>query len=148
MTREEMLTAAGHVLPALPAPGGNYVPAKTVGKLVYLSGVISTDGSGAITAPLIDIERGYLAAQRCALTHLAILKQHLGSLDLVKSVVSLNGYVSAPAGFPDSPQVVNGASDLLVAVFGEAGRHVRAAVAVSSLPRNALVELQMVVEIG
>ena len=147
MTREEMLTAAGHVLPALPTPGGNYVPAKTVGKLVYLSGVISTDGSGTITAPLVGIERGYLAAQRCALTHLAILKQHLGSLDLVKSVVSLNGYVSAPAGFPDSAQVVNGASDLLVAVFGEAGRHVRAAVAVSSLPRNALVELQMVVEI-
>ena len=118
MTREEMLTAAGHVLPALPTPGGNYVPAKTVGKLVYLSGVISTDDSGTITAPLVDIEWGYLAAQRCALTHLAILKQHLGSLDLVKSVVSLNGYVSAPAGFPDSPQVVNGASDLLVAVFG------------------------------
>ena len=147
MTREENLIASGHVLPELPRPGGNYVPAKTVGKLVYLSGVISTDAGGTMTAPLGDLQRGYLAAQGCALTHLAILKQHLGSLDAVKSIVSLNGYVSAPAGFPDSPQVVNGASDLLVAVFGEAGRHVRAAVAVSSLPRNALVELQMVVEI-
>ena len=147
MNPEAILSAAGYVLPAPPMPGGNYVPAKSVGKLVYLSGVISTDRGITITAPLGDLERGYFAARRCALTHLAILKDHLGSLDAVKGIVSLNGYVSAPAGFPDSPQVINGASDLLVEVFGEAGRHVRAAVAVSSLPRNALVELQMVVEI-
>jgi enamine deaminase RidA (YjgF/YER057c/UK114 family) len=147
MNREEILTAAGHTLPQLPAPGGNYLSAKTVGKLVYLAGVISSDDSGVIAAPLSDLDTGYLAARCCALIQLAVLKQHLGSLDAVKSVVSVNGYVAAPPGFPDSPKVINGASDLLVAVFGEAGRHVRAAIGVSSLPRNALVELQMTVEI-
>jgi enamine deaminase RidA (YjgF/YER057c/UK114 family) len=146
MTPEENLAAAGHVLPVLPAPGGNYLSAKTVGSLVYLAGVISSDDNGIITAPLSDLDSAYLAAQRCALTQLAVLKRHLGSLDAIKSVVSVNGYVAAPPGFPDSPRVINGASDLLVAVFGEAGRHVRAAIGVSSLPRNALVELQMVVE--
>jgi enamine deaminase RidA (YjgF/YER057c/UK114 family) len=81
------------------------------------------------------------------LTQLAILRQHLGSLDALKSIVSVNGYVNAAPWFFESPQIVNGASDLLVEVFGEAGRHVRAAVGVSALPRNALVEVQMVVEI-
>ena len=150
MTREEILLAAGHSLPELPSPGGNYLPAKTVGKLVYLAGVISSDNNGVIPAAGTsspDLEAGYLAAQRCALTQLSVLKQHLNSLEAVKSVVSVTGYVAAPAGFPDSPKVINGASDLLVKVFGEAGRHVRAAIAVSSLPRNALVELQMTVEI-
>lgn len=147
MTREEILTAAGHTLPSLPAPGGNYLSAKTVGKLVYLAGVISSDENGIITARIGNLQHGYFAAQRCALTQLAVLKQHLGSLEAVKSIVSVNGYVAAPAGFEDSPKVINGASDLLVQVFGEAGRHVRAAIGVSSLPRNALVELQMVVEI-
>jgi len=147
MTREEILTAAGHTLPQLPAPGGNYLPAKTVGKLVYLAGVISSDDAGIIAAPLPDLDTGYRAAQRCGLIQLAVLKQHLGSLEAVKSIVSVNGYVAAPPGFPDSPKVINGASDLLVTVFGEAGRHVRAAIGVSSLPRNALVELQMTVEI-
>ncbi len=147
MTREETLTAAGHILPQLPAPGGNYLPAKTVGKLVYLAGVISSEDSGIITAPVADLGLAYRAAQCCALTQLAVLKQHLGSLEAVKSVISVNGYVAAPPGFADSPKVINGASDLLIAVFGEAGRHVRAAIGVSSLPRNALVELQMVVEI-
>jgi len=147
MTREEILTAAGHRLPELPAPGGNYLSAKTVGKLVYLAGVISSNESGIITAPIADLDAAYRAAQTCGLIQLAVLKQHLGSLEAVKSIVSVNGYVAAPAGFPDSPRVINGASDLFVAIFGEAGRHVRAAIGVSSLPRNALVELQMVVEI-
>jgi enamine deaminase RidA (YjgF/YER057c/UK114 family) len=93
------------------------------------------------------VEDAYAAARRCALTQLAVLRNHLGSLDAVKEVVSVNGYVNALPGFADSPQVVNGASDLLIEVFGEAGRHVRAAIGVSSLPRNALVELQMVVAI-
>ena len=151
MTREDILAAGGYTLPQLPAPGGNYLSAKTVGKLVYLAGVISSNNNGIITAAMPtafpDLDTGYAAAQSCALTQLAVLKQHLGSLEAVKTIVSVNGYVAAPAGFPDSPKVINGASDLLVRVFGEAGRHVRAAVAVSSLPRNALVELQMVVEI-
>src|SRR5271154_2362193 len=149
MNIEKNLLEAGHVLPSLPAPGGNFIPARTVGKLVYLSGVISTNAYGVISGRAGDgcgIEEGYAAAQACALTHLAVLKSHLGSLDLVKSIVSVNGYVNAVPGFPDSPKVINGASDLFVELMGESGRHVRAAIGVSALPRNALVEVQMTVE--
>jgi len=144
------LAELGIVLPALPSPGGNYVPAKTVGHMVYLSGVISLGPAGAIAGVAgadKTIDEGYAAARACTLTHLAVLKRHLGSLDAVKSVVSVNGYVNAVPGFPDSPAIINGASDLLVEVFGEAGRHVRAAIGLSALPRNALVEMQMTVEI-
>ena len=147
MTPEENFIAAGHRLPELPAPGGNYLSAKTVGKLVYLAGVISSDENGVVTGPVADIDRAYAAARLCALTQLAVLKRHLGSLDAVRSIVSVNGYVYTGGEFADSPRVINGASDLLVTVFGDAGRHVRAAIGVSALPRNALVELQMVVEI-
>ncbi|MGA2813820.1 MAG: RidA family protein [Candidatus Acidiferrum sp.] len=137
-------------LPLLPAAGGNYLPAKTAGSLVYLSGVISSDSSGVITGTIgIDrsIEDGYAAARSCALQHLAVLQRHLGSLDAVKGIQAVNGYVNAIPGFADSPKVINGASDLFVEVFGDAGRHVRAAVGVSALPRNALVELQIIAEI-
>ncbi len=144
---EERLAAAGIELPELPAPGGNYLSAKTVGRPVYLAGVISSDESGVVTGQVVDLEKGYRAARLCGLTQLAVVKRHLGSLDAVKSVVSVNGYVNAPEGFADSPKVLNGFSDLLVEVFGDAGRHVRAAVGVSALPRNAMVEVQMVVEI-
>jgi enamine deaminase RidA (YjgF/YER057c/UK114 family) len=147
---ERRLQDLGIVLPGLPAPGGNFVPAKTVGSVVYLSGVISTNVAGVITGTVgLDrtVDQGYAAARACALTQLAVLKHHLGSLDAVKGVVGVNGYVNAVAGFRDSPKVINGASDLLMEVLGEAGRHVRAAIGVSALPRNALVEVQMTVEI-
>jgi len=148
--REARLQELGIILPSLPAPGGNFVAAKTVGAMVYLSGVISTNAEGVITGTVgLDrtVDEGYAAAGACALTQLAVLKRYLGSLDAVKSIVGVNGYVNAVAGFADSPKVINGASDLLVEVFGEAGRHVRAAIGVSALPRNALVEVQMTVEI-
>jgi len=93
------------------------------------------------------IDEGYAAARDCALIQLAVLKTHLGSLDKVKNIVTVNGYVNAVAGFPDSPKVINGASDLFVEVFGDAGRHARTAIGVPALPRNALVELQMTVEV-
>ncbi len=93
------------------------------------------------------IDEGYAAARACALTQLAVLHRHIGSLNLVKSIVTVNGYVNAVAGFQDSPKVINGASDLFVELFGERGRHVRAAIGVSALPRHALVELQMTVEV-
>jgi enamine deaminase RidA (YjgF/YER057c/UK114 family) len=140
----------GLSLPTLPAPGANYLSARTIGSLVFLAGVISTDGSGVITGTVgagRTIDEGYAAARACALTQLAVLRQHLGSLDAVKTIVSVNGYVNAIPGFEDSPKVINGASDLFVELFGEAGRHVRAAIGVSALPRNALVELQMSVQI-
>jgi enamine deaminase RidA (YjgF/YER057c/UK114 family) len=150
MNAEAKLKELGYSLPQLPAPGGNYLSAKVVGNLVFLAGVISSDESGVLTGivgPEKSIEEGYAAAKRCALTQLAVLKQTLGSLDRVKQVVSVNGYVNTIGGFGDSPRVINGASDLLVEVFGESGRHVRAALGVAALPRNAMVEVQMTVEI-
>jgi enamine deaminase RidA (YjgF/YER057c/UK114 family) len=150
MSAEKRLMELEIVLPDPRAPGGNYQPAKIVGNLLYLAGAISNDGGKVITGTAgLDksIADGYAAARACALTQLAVVKQALGSLDKVQQIVSLNGYVNAVAGFPDSAAVINGASDLLVAVFGDAGRHVRAAVGVSALPRNALVELQMIVAV-
>lgn len=147
---EGNLAALGLTLPQLPAPGGNYVSAKRVGDLVYLAGVISSGPDGVMTGIAgadRTIEEGYAAARACALTQLAVLKRELGSLDTIAEVVTVNGYVNAVAGFPDSPAVINGASDLLVKVFGDAGRHVRAAIGVSALPRNALVEVQMSVRV-
>jgi enamine deaminase RidA (YjgF/YER057c/UK114 family) len=147
---EARLKELGMVLPALPKVGGNYLPAKTVGQLVYLAGVISASSAGVITGTVgLDrtIDEGYAAARACALTQLAVLQRYLGSLDVVKSIVGVNGYVNAAPGFPDAPKVINGASDLLVDVFGDAGRHTRAAIGVSALPRHALVEVQMTVEV-
>jgi enamine deaminase RidA (YjgF/YER057c/UK114 family) len=147
---EERLKTLGIVLPALPQPGGNYLPARTVGQMVYLAGVISIQGGEVIFGTAgagRTIEEGYTAARACALMQLAVLTAHLGSLDKVKNIVTVNGYVNAVAGFPDSPQVINGASDLFVEIFGDAGRHARTAIGVPALPRNALVELQMTVEV-
>ena len=144
------LQKLGIVLPAPPAAGGNYVPAKTLGRLVYLAGAISSGPDGVIAGTVganRTIEEGYAAARACALTQLAVLKHHLGSFDKIKQIVSVNGYVNAVSGFEDSPKVINGASDLFVELFGDEGRHVRAAIGVSALPRNALVEIQMTVEL-
>jgi enamine deaminase RidA (YjgF/YER057c/UK114 family) len=150
MTREEQLAELGLTLPAPPAPGGNYLSGKRVGALVYLAGVISTNASGVMTGT-VGLDRsvadGYNAARACALTQLAVLKRELGSLEAIAEIVSVNGYVNSIPGFEESPAVINGASDLLVQVFGEAGKHVRAAVGVSALPRNAIVEIQMTVRI-
>ncbi len=149
-TPEQRLSKIGVELPQLPMPGGNYVSAKQVGEVIYLSGAISSGPDGVITGMAgggSSVEQGYAAARACALTQLAVLKRELGSLDRVAEVISVNGYVNAAAGFADSPAVINGASDLLVEVFGDAGRHVRAAVGVSALPRNALVEIQMTVRV-
>lgn len=150
MTREIELEEKSIVLPSPPAPGGNYLSSKQVGSLIYLAGVISTNTSGVMTGT-VGLDRsvadGYNAARACALTQLAVLNRDLGTLDAISEIVSVNGYVNAIAGFEDSPAVINGASDLLVQIFGEAGKHVRAAVGVSALPRNAIVEIQMTVRV-
>lgn len=147
---EEKLKQLGIFLPSLPEPGGNYLAVKTVGNIVYLAGVISIL-EGKVIAGTVGadrtVEEGYAAARACALAQLAVLKRHLGTLDAVKNLITVNGYVNAVPGFADSPRVINGASDLFIEIFGEAGRHARAAIGVSALPRNALVELQMTVEI-
>ena len=150
MEREDRLASLGLALPPASVPGGNYLSAKRVGAVMYLAGVISTDAAGVMTGTVgrdRTVADGYSAARSCALTQLAVLKRELGSLDAVAEVISVNGYVNAIQGFEDSPAVINGFSDLLVQVFGDAGKHVRAAVGVSALPRNAIVEVQMTVQV-
>jgi enamine deaminase RidA (YjgF/YER057c/UK114 family) len=130
---EARLREVGFALPAPPVPGGNYLSVKTVGHLVFLAGVISAGPEGVITGTAglnRTIEEGYAAARACALTQLAVLQHHLGSLDAIKGIVSVNGYVIAVRGFPDSPKVINGASDLFIELFGgcwpaRKGRHWR-----------------------
>ena len=145
---ERALDALGLQLPLMSAPGGNYAPYVRWGDLLFLSGVISTRDGEAITGTVgVDktIEEAYDAARCCALSELAAIKQALGTLDQVGQIVSLNGYVNSVRGFADSPRVINGASDLFVKLYGDGGRHARAAIGVSGLPKNALVEIQMVV---
>ena len=148
MTIAERLQAASITLPAPPTTGGNYVSAKRAGNTLYLAGVVSSNAEGVITGTLGSdrtIEEGYLAARACALTQLAVIQREVGTLEAIDSILSVSGYVNCIMGFPDSPRVINGASDLLVEIFGDAGRHVRAAVGVHALPRHAMVELQMTV---
>jgi enamine deaminase RidA (YjgF/YER057c/UK114 family) len=148
MTAEEKLKSLAIDLPDPPSPGGNYLSARRAGSLVFLAGVVSIDSGGVITGTVGDgrsLEEGRLAARACLLMQLAVLKKELGSLDAIKEIVSLTGYVSVVPGFDRLAQVIDAASDLLIEIFGEAGKHARATVGASSLPRNALVEIQMVV---
>jgi enamine deaminase RidA (YjgF/YER057c/UK114 family) len=150
LSAEKKLEALGLTLPPLPKPGGNYVPWKQAGEILYLSGAVSTGPDGIITGLAgadCGVEEGYAAARAAVLNLLTMVRAALGSLDRVAEVLTLNGYVNAVAGFNDAPAVINGASDLLVEIFGEAGRHVRAALGVSALPKNALVEIQMTVRV-
>jgi len=139
-------------LPAAAAPAGNYVAAIQVGQLLYLSGAIcAIDGAMTHTGKIgnsQDIAYGQAAARVCALNLLAVAKSEIGSLDKISRVVQINGFVNAQPGFADSPAVLNGASDLLVEVLGERGRHTRAAVAVTGLPKDSTVEIQAVMEIS
>ena len=146
----DKLKDMGYVLPNPPASGGNYLPWRQVGDLLFLAGVISSDAGGVIKGRVgggLSLEQGYSAARCCALTQLACIQAALGTLERVAQIVSLNGYVCCTAEFTDPPKVINGASDLLVALFGDAGRHARAAIGVMSLPVGAAVEVQMTVQI-
>lgn len=147
---EERLKELNLTLPAPPTPGGNYTPYCRTGSLVVLAGVISISPEAGTWTGQVgderDLEDGREAAKVCALNALAVLRSVSGSLDDVKQIVYVGGYVNALAGYGKSPSVVNGASDLLVDVFGEAGRHARAAVSVAGLPANATVEIQVTAE--
>ncbi len=149
---EEKLRSLGHELPPAPGAAGNYLPFRRAGNLLFLSGSIAVRADGTLITGKAGAdktqEEGYEAARVCALNQLAVIKAAIGSLDGVKQVVMLNGYVNAAPDFTEVPAVINGASDLLVAVFGDAGRHARAAVGAGSLPKGVLAEVQMTVEIA
>ncbi len=150
-TPEERLAALGLTLPEVAAPVANYAASVRSGNLVYVSGQLSRALDGKpLTGRLGDdmtVEVGYEAARSAALFVIAVLKATLGDLERVAQVVRLEGMVQATPDFEAHPQVVNGASDLFVAVFADRGRHARAAFGVASLPLGAAVEIEATVEV-
>jgi enamine deaminase RidA (YjgF/YER057c/UK114 family) len=151
-TIEARLAELGLTLPAAPNPVANYVPFSISGNLLFISGQISKAADGTVvTGALgrdVSVETGQQAARHCALNILAQAKSALGSLDRIGQVLKLTGFVNATADFADHPKVVNGASDLMVEVLGDKGRHTRAAVGVSSLPLNCAVEVDAIIAIA
>ncbi|MBR0857845.1 RidA family protein [Bradyrhizobium liaoningense] len=150
---EQNLARLGISLPTTASPSANYVPARKVGNQLYISGQVpSESGKDRYTGKLgsdFSVEEGQAAARLCAINILAQVKQALdGNLERVVGVIRLGGFVNAVPDFKDHPKVINGASDLMVEVFGEAGRHARAAVGCSSLPRNVPVELDAIFEVS
>ena len=149
---EAQVTALGLVLPAPPKPVATYIPVVQTGNLLFLSGMIPLrDGTLMMAGNLgkdLSVEQGYEAARICLLNALAVIRQHLGTLDRVKQVVKLVGYVASAEGFVQQPAVINGASDLLVKIFGDAGRHARVAVGAAALPLNAPVEIELIVQVS
>ncbi len=150
-TPAENLAALGLTLPAVPPGLANYVPAVRSGNLVFLSGQIARAPDGRYLAGKVgrDLTEagGAAAARQCALQLLAVLQAETGDLARVKRIVRLGGFVNCTEDFTAQSQVVNGASDLLVAVLGERGKHARAAVGVCALPAGAPVEIELVAEI-
>jgi enamine deaminase RidA (YjgF/YER057c/UK114 family) len=150
MTIDARLTELGIILPEAAAPVAAYVPTVEIGGLLHVSGQLPFR-DGRLMAGRVgedrDEEYGRLAAERCGVMLLAQIKAALGSLDRVERIVKLGVYVSSAPGFPGQPKVANGASELMVAVFGEAGRHARSAVGVAVLPLGAVVEVDAIVAI-
>ena len=152
MSFDAKLKALNIELPMAPKPVANYVPVVRVGDLLFLSGVLpSRDGQLILTGKLgqgITIEQGMEAAKVAALNALAIVRGEVGSLDKVKRIVKMVGHIASAPGFTDQPQVLNGASDLLVQIFGETGKHARVAVGAAELPRQAPVEIELIVQVA
>jgi enamine deaminase RidA (YjgF/YER057c/UK114 family) len=150
-TPEQRLQELGVELPSPAAPVAAYVPCVRTGNLVYVSGQVpSVDGKPTHLGHLgddVDLEAGRAAARTCAVNVLAALKAELGELSRVRRVVKVTGFVAATADFTDSPKVVNAASELFGEVFGDAGRHARAAVGVAALPLGVPVEVEAIVEV-
>lgn len=150
-TPEACLRALGLTLPDAPQPLANYVPALLTGDMLYVSGQISRAPGGMVIAGRLGadmtVSEGQKAAEACALAILAQAKAVLGSLERIVQVVRLTGYVASAPDFSEQPQVVNGASDLFVAVLGQKGRHTRAAVGVAALPAGAAVEIDAVIKV-
>ncbi len=154
MEVEKKLAEMGLSLPPSPAPVANYVPAVRSGNLLFVSGhgpVFVKDGKieyirGKLGRDL-TVEQGYEAAKQVMLNILQSIKGVIGDLDKVRRIVKVLGFVNCTEDFPDQPKVINGASDLLVALYGEGGRHARSAVGMQQLPFGIAVEIEMVVEV-
>jgi len=151
MQIENRLKDMGIELPAAATPVANYVPAVRSGNLIFLSGHGPKDEAGALITgkigAVLTAEQGYQAARRIAIGLLGSLKAEIGDLDKVKRVVKLLGLVNCPPEFADQPKVINGASDLLVKVFDDKGKHARSAIGTNALPSNIAVEIEMIVEV-
>jgi enamine deaminase RidA (YjgF/YER057c/UK114 family) len=151
MSFEKRLQELGLTLPELPAPAFSYVPAVRTGNLIYASGQTPTvNGQLIMQGKLgreISIEEAQKGARLSALNCIAQVRNLVGSLDKIVRIVKLNGYVASAEGFVSQPVVINGASNLLEEIFGDAGKHARAAVGVAELPSGAPVEVEMIVEV-
>ena len=152
MSAEQKLKELGLTLPQPPKPVANYVPTAKTGNLLFVSGHGPyNDGKIRICGKVgreLTIEEGYQAARNVALNCLASVKATIGDLDKVKQVVKLLGMVNCTDDFKDQPKVVNGCSDLLVAIFGDVGKHARSAVGMQALPNQIPVEIEMILEIS
>jgi enamine deaminase RidA (YjgF/YER057c/UK114 family) len=151
-TAEARLAGLGLSLPDAPQPVANYVPALVSGDLLFISGQIAKDRDGQIITGLLGdsltVNDGQAAARLCALNILAQAKAALGTLERVAQVVRLTGFVASDPRFTDQPLVINGASDLIVGVLGDRGRHTRAAVGVAALPAGSAVEIDAILRIA
>ncbi|OGW62951.1 MAG: hypothetical protein A2V83_02055 [Nitrospirae bacterium RBG_16_64_22] len=140
------------LLPEPPAPRGGYVPAVKAGNLLFVSGMLPIEkGAVAVTGKVggnVSIDEGRNAARLAVLNALAVVDKYGGGFENVRRIVKVTGYVNSAPGFTSQPQVVDGASELLVKLFGEEGRHARAAVGVAELPADAAVEIEMICEVG
>lgn len=152
MTVEDRLAGLNLALPEPPKPVGNYLPAAQVGNLVFTSGQTARiNGVRRYVGTVgkeVTPEEAYLSARDAALNCLACVKQAVGSLDRVKRVVKVLGFVNCVEGYDQQPAAIDGASDLLERLFGEAGRHARSAVGLRALPSNVSVELELIVEVN
>lgn len=151
-TPEQRLTELGLALPEVRSPAGAYVPAVRTGNLVFLSGAgpLGAEGEMVIgkVGTDVDLDRAVYAARLVGLQLLAALRQELGSLDRVVRIVKLLGMVNCAPGFNNTPAVINGCSELLLDVFGDAGKHARSAVGQAELPFDISVEIEMIVEVS
>ena len=153
MTTEENIKKLNIKLPEAKAPVGNYVATKISGKMLFVSGQISIDENGELIKGKIgkdlDTKAGYEAAKRCALSIVAQVNKACGNdLSKVKSCIKLTGFVNSTEDFVEQPKVINGASDLISSIFGEAGMHTRAAVSTNSLPLGVSVEVDAIFELN
>ena len=151
METEKQLKLLGLTLQTPPSPAGNYIPVTISNRLVITSGILPTE-NGKLTykgkfPSVFSVEQGRSMAKTCILNALAIIKNAVSDLDKIKKVVKLTGYINSDKGFYEQSNVLNGASDLLIDIFGEKGKHTRSAIGVAELPLNSPIELELMLEI-